>query len=196
MRSGFPDSGGAVCDPGYAGPLVLFERGGDGWFSHSGDDVAASEREPPDGGAYDRYEQIVDDIWEYYGGSEAAHSREESMWELCGHSPEALAYHAANETQEWLAWHEILSSRPYPPTYLPSREEVKARAGTLSKATRRDLLSFPLPVQIASIRYEKMHGTWREPRLGTLPRRRLLCSGTASALCHEEFAYSSGGLGM
>ena len=149
--------------------IMLFEE--DECYARYCDDEVDEEMQ--DTMAAEEWDDLASEIWDYYGGAEAAGERRGSLQPtVCG------SYESAEiETREWLAWYEILSAQSYPPKFLPTAEEVQMRAGTKPKSPT---LSFPRPITIPSIRYEKMHGTWRIPKLVPLRLTRPLAFG------HEE----------
>jgi hypothetical protein len=104
---------------------------------------------------------VAEEIWHDYGGSEAARQRGESLLpEICGNHESAGV-----ETREWLAWYELLAASPYPPTTLPTEEEIQLRVWTTRGSFFFRAVGAFRPFQLPSALRDKQCGTFRGAKL-------------------------------
>ena len=136
--------------------FLLFEKG----YCAYSDDFESSRA----------YAPIPEDIWHHYGGAETARKRENSMEDLSVLEEKECHKYMKRETAEWIAFYKLLWERP-DEWRIPSRLEIKYRAGTLNPVeTSRDHLRVPPPVQLNSLNYEKSRGKYVEPKLQPLKK--------------------------
>lgn len=114
--------------------------------------------------------EIANLIWDHYGAKEAYKHRYDSLFDLCENQSE-LKEIALNEKQEWIAWLQLLQKQKYPPSRLPTREEVKHKAKTVHYIPKSISLAIPnsyIPSQILSLKTEEYYGIQRKPKLKRL----------------------------